>query len=343
MAKVESAGDVVKAGVICYALAALLNSSSLVKQARALPEDSGIRGVAVSAAETTQSVADLFGFTVPVERLDAWRGRSAEGAKDFGFEDLAPAPDELPAEGTPSSLVPTDTSIATTTTVVVTTTRSRTPSATNKLRVYIAGDSLVQGWGQSLQRQLGATGIIDAPVVDYKAATGLARPDVYDWPGRLQAQVKVRKPDVVVVGFGGNDAQALIINSKPYGPSDAVWQAEYATRVAATMAYLRQDKRAVIWVGTPMPRDARDFANQDVLNRIYREAATTAGVVFVDAWQLFAGADGGYGEYIADDDGETKLMRQNDGFHLSITGSNRLARAIFAKVADDVRDRGGNL
>ena len=325
-----SAGDVLTAGLLCYIVAALLNSGGLLDMARRMPADSSMRNrLALPVAEGLHDVSTGLGFSVPAERLDAWRGREAQGSDEFGFDT------------TTTTSAPTDVSVVdpgadvTTPTVAAVTTSAAPPpvtgqpSKTNRWRVYIAGDSLVRDWGEALQRQLGASGIFDVPTPDTKAATGLVRPDSFDWPKRLQTQVAAKVPNVVVAGFGGNDGQSMIVNGKPYAPADTVWQEEYARRVGATMDFLAADNRKVVWVGTPMPPDWRDFQNQEIINKIYAaEAEKRPDVTIVDTWALFAGPDGLYAPFAIDTDGREKVMRQNDGFHFNVTGANRLADEI---------------
>ena len=63
-------------------------------------------------------------------------------------------------------------------------------------------------------------------------------------------------------------------------------------------------------------------------------AAERPGVVFVDTWDLLAGRDGGWAEYVIDPrDGVGKSVRMADGFHPNETGSEILAWAIAEQVA----------
>ena len=58
---------------------------------------------------------------------------------------------------------------------------------------------------------------------------------------------------------------------------------------------------------------------------------------------MFQSPSGGYADFIVDDDGEAKLMRQDDGFHLNLDGANKLARAIEAEIEKEITARGGQL
>jgi hypothetical protein len=104
-----------------------------------------------------------------------------------------------------------------------------------------------------------------------------------------------------------------------------------------------QDGRKVIWVGTPNARDDAFTQRLAVLRQAYQqEAAKRPNVTLIDTWAMFQSPNGGYADFIVDDDGEAKLMRQDDGFHLNLDGANKLARAIEAEIEKDITARGGN-
>ena len=58
------------------------------------------------------------------------------------------------------------------------------------------------------RRLLDETGLVDVEL-DYVVSSGLARPDFHDWPAHLADTLDTSDPDIVIVTFGGNDAQGL--------------------------------------------------------------------------------------------------------------------------------------
>lgn len=344
-----SAGSVVKVGVIVYVLSALLNSSNLVDMANRMPLSSPERGPALAVAKGVDSLSSALRLTEPGLRLDAYRGITpvANPGSAFGTTSTTVAPDVSPVETEPGATVPV-TEAAPATLPPVTeppTTVPKVPTAATPLKLFLGGDSLVQGWGSVVQRLAGATRIVNASEVDYKPATGLSRPDSFDWPNELVKQMSAGRPQVVIVGFGGNDAQGLLIGGKPFQPGSPEWRAEYARRVGETMDYLTRDGRKVIWVGTPVPQDANDQQRQKIINEIYREevAKRATAVTFVDTWVEMANAEDSYAAYMVDDDGVTKLMRQSDGFHLSVPGAERMGRRIFRVLVEELKARGATI
>lgn len=343
-----SAGSVVKVGALVYVLAALLNSSSLVDAARDLRPGSGARSFALPLARANHAISRFFRTAALGERVDEWRGIRVDDRFDFpdtSAPTTAPSisPTLVTVPGAPTTVAVTapPTTVATTTTVFSKPTGLRTPTASDPARVYIAGDSLVTAWGEALQRRLESVAVAEAGRIDDKAATGLMRPDAFNWPRRLAEQVKSRRPDIVLVGFGGNDGQAIEVDGVVRQVGDPEWQAEYRRRVSSTLDFLTQDDdRVVIWVGTPMPRHRADFGAQDLINQIYRdEIGKRQRTKFVDAWKIMASPEGTYAAFI-EVDGEVQLVRRDDGFHLNMVGADVIAAVIYELVIDELVARG---
>ncbi len=73
-----------------------------------------------------------------------------------------------------------------------------------------------------------------------------------------------------------------------------------------------------------------------IMNDVYAsEAETRDGVTYVDVWDLFAGPDGRYSEYLTDRNGDERDMRLDDGIHLTTAGAYRAARPTIATIIED--------
>ena len=108
-------------------------------------------------------------------------------------------------------------------------------------------------------------------VLDYKVSSGLTRPDFYDWPRRMQQKMSEVGPQIVVVTFGGNDAQPIKVDGKGYDVAAPEWSAEYGRRVGAMMDYLSSEGRTLIWVGIP------NAQSEDLTQRLTVSAGRRAG------------------------------------------------------------------
>jgi hypothetical protein len=223
------------------------------------------------------------------------------------------------------------------------------PTPDNPVKMYIAGDSDAGTFGPYLQTLMNKTKLVDV-TLDYKVSSGLARPDFFDWPARFAEQLPKVNPGIVIITFGGNDAQGLsdksgnFVVSQPKGGDDpdTAWRQEYAKRVGQVMDLLTQGGRTLIWVGIPNDDNPDVTARMAVQDAVVREqVAAHPGVVFVDTWQIFSGRNGGWADWVIDPrDGQGKPVRAGDGFHLNTEGAEILALKIADAVTADLRARG---
>jgi hypothetical protein len=254
-----------------------------------------------------------------------------------------------------SAAGPTAPTVAATTASTVTTapptpatTVAPSPSDVTPASVLIVGDSDAAAFAPFLRDQLDATGVATT-TVDYKVSSGLARPDFYDWPAHLRETLPQIDPDIVVVTFGGNDAQGMS-NADGSNPvawnhpvaAEETWTPEYVRRAGEVMDLLAEDGRTVVWVGIPNDDSPEMSARLAVQDDAVRAAlATRPHVQFVDTWKRFSSGNGGWAEYVVDPrDGLGKDVRADDGFHLNQNGAEILALDIAAVVTADLRDRG---
>jgi uncharacterized protein len=210
----------------------------------------------------------------------------------------------------------------------------REVTAANPLRLFIGGDSMVGQFGPMLENTAEAGGLVAVTEVLYEFSSGLTRPDFLDWPVRLGEIREVQDPDVIVLFFGGNDAQAIQVDGVWHEFGSVEWLTEYRRRVGDLMAQLDGDGRDLYWMGMPIVRSDEFREKVEILNEIYRsEAQRFENVTFVDSWPVFTGPDGGFSEYLTDDDGDLVDMRLNDGIHLTTAGGVRLAEVTFGIIA----------
>jgi len=182
------------------------------------------------------------------------------------------------------------------------------PTAANPAVLYIAGDSDAGTFAPYLDKLMKQTGMVKT-TLDYKVSSGLSRPDFFDWPAHFAQQIPAVNPDIVIVTFGGNDAQGLRNVDKTWavqhapgaGGDDADWRAEYGKRVGTAMDYLGGDNRTLIWVGIPNDDEPVNTARLQVQNEVVMaEAAKRPKVVFIDTWNRFSGLSGGYASTVQD-------------------------------------------
>ncbi|MGH8925760.1 MAG: SGNH/GDSL hydrolase family protein [Acidimicrobiia bacterium] len=315
---VMPAGSAIFVTVVALFIGLLLNAPDILETARR-QEAGWKREVAVAAAKPFDSIAQLLLLDTPHDAIDLALGR--QGAP--------PTTTTSPVAAMP---------VSTTAPVLTTTTTEarRVVSATDPLRLFIGGDSMVGQFGPMLSNEAEKTGYIDVTEIVYEFDSGLTRTDFLDWPARLREISAEQDPDAIVLFFGGNDAQAIQIEGTWYDYGTEEWLAEYRRRVGDLMNELTADNRDVYWVGMPIVRSDSFREKVATMNGIYEsEAAAHPGVNYINSWDVFVGPDGGFSEYLTNEEGDLVDMRLNDGIHLTTAGGIRLARVALAEIVEN--------
>ena len=353
-----AAGKVLAAGALGLVLAIALNAQQLLREAQQKPFG-WERDSSVAVWEPVESAASAAGLHLPRLWADEALGRTVVDPGGATEGETGAAVDAaVPAEGSsdahPSILVaqdgdrtgqsgeaigaPTTNPVAPTVPIDPSEPAPRVaPTPDNPLRLAVIGDSMVRFFGDTMVSLAQGTGVIEAQT-EHRLSSGLTRPDFYDWPARIVEVMAVDDPDAVVLMYGGNDAQALVVDGQIARPFSDGWVGEYSARVGHMMDLVTTDPdRLLIWVGQPIMRDP-DFDQKMVeLNKIYAaEAATRERVRYVDTRDLFRGPDGGFSRYVIDEAGQRTDVRLTDGVHLSTIGGQWLSQLLLDELGEMV-------
>ncbi len=199
--------------------------------------------------------------------------------------------------------------------------------------VLICGDSLMKSVARSLVRELGGQGSVRVEQL-ISIGTGLARPDVFDWPAKLRESAASR-PAYVVILLGANDDQALRgPNGQTLSPGTPEWTCEYTRRVAEVLGTLdRAGVGRILWIGLPDMRDAKLQEHARRVNEIFRsECGKVARAEFFDIAPLFSPKPGTFTSYSVLPGGKVVTTRASDGIHFTADGADLLARAVRERL-----------
>jgi hypothetical protein len=308
-----AAGHVIVVGVVALFVGALLNAPGIRKTALGQPVG-WRRDLSTAFANPLYDVSHALHVDRLREDLKDLLGRSNDDAVNARL----PSPTTVPAGPTPTTLPP-----------------RLVYSPVHPLRLWLGGDSLADTPGSSLIDQLSsnpAVGIIGP--VDTHISTGLARPEVFNWPAFLKTIVTTDQPNAVVLTFGANDDQTLTGDGggEPFG--SPAWQDEYRRRIGGLMDAVTGTAThpRLFFVGIPPVKDMPRFTNNYVLinNIVNSEAQARRGrVYYVDTVSALGTATGGYTDYLANPDGTVVLVRTPDGVHFTRAGGDRIAAKIL--------------
>ena len=317
--RLHSAGAAVAVALLALALGSLLNAPGFHKSAQ-IQEEGWKRDLALAVAEPLDDVSHTLLLDRPRRALKTALGRSEDDEIDTGV--VVPEPPPPPAG---KSIPP----------------KREVFGPKRKLRFWIAGDSLVVVPGESLLRAAADDPVLQ-PVgpVDGRIASGLERPDVFNWFRHVREEMRARDVDAVVVMFGGNDDHGYM-TGLPDGVSidgfgSESWRDEYGRRVAGIMDTVVRHGAFLVWIGLPISRDEEQTQRYDVINTIVSAEAAKRlrGVAYVDTYLFFAGPDGGFAQYVSDPAGKLVKMRADDGVHFERPAGDLIATEVLERLEE---------
>ncbi len=318
---------------LCMVTAALLTSGTLLESAERRSFGNQ-RDALVAVAEPLDRIANFLSLNRPADAIADIRSDSNGPLTDPLQVSAAdqPATDVVPTAASP--VVPA--SPAPEPVAVEEETPEEDPepiravSEVAPLVVHVAGDSQAEFPGQALTNR-SVNGVLDYQVTaDSRIATGLARPDYFNWPAELlQIDESV---EAVVLFFGGNDFQDMELAGERLVRGTDLWVGEYRRRIEVTLDLLESPGRIVFWVAPPPVRDGdTSAAIADMNAEVRGAAATRPWVAVVDADERFA-PDGRFVAYLPDASGVDTRVRSGDGVHFTPKGASWVADMIVADI-----------
>ena len=208
-------------------------------------------------------------------------------------------------------------------------------AASGQLRIGVFGDSMADGLWTALYREMR-----DQPGVTVtkfsEVSTGLSRYDYVDIEAKTARQIAEQPVDVAVILFGANDAQGISIDGEIHDFGTDGWKAAYARRVDDLVAMLRGQNVAVYWVGLPTMKRASFDARMMLINEVVSARMQALGVPYIETETITRNAEGEYDAYLPETGtGRRRLMRANDGIHMSMAGYLRITEPVVARLKRD--------
>lgn len=201
------------------------------------------------------------------------------------------------------------------------------------LRIGVFGDSMGDGVWTALYREFRDDAGVEVTKFS-EVSTGLSRYDYVNIQAKTTRQLEDSPVDVAVVVFGTNDAQGIDDGDTVHAFGTDGWKAAYGKRIDDLVALFRSRGVVVYWVGMPrMKRDGFD-GRMAIVNGVVEARMKALGVPYLETVGLTSDADGKYMPY-AEVDGRRRLMRANDGIHMSMDGYVRLAEPVEAAIRRD--------
>jgi hypothetical protein len=210
---------------------------------------------------------------------------------------------------------------------------SKAKKSTNKIIIWIGGDSVSTEIGRSIWYQFRRTNKVVVKRFN-KGSCGLSRFDYFDWPTELKKEMMLIQPNIVIFLIGANDCQNIMLNNKRgYVFGNEQWRKEYSQRVGQVMDLLGSEDRLLIWLGIPIMRNANFNKKVMALNKIYNdEALKRPFVKYIDTVPLLADSQFQYTDYFPNEKGSLQRIRTSDGIHIYPAGADRISNNLMPMI-----------
>lgn len=213
------------------------------------------------------------------------------------------------------------------------------PEAKIVARIAFAGDLIVDNYWEAIARVIEANPCLKSSVALGRFArngTGLSRGDKLYWPREVRRIGDIFKPDLFVLSIGLNDQQFIIDGSgarTAWGAPD--WTDRYREQILAFLNGAAASNAAVMLVGLPVVRDAKENADLQEKNRMFTAAVATVGaprMQYVEPWRLKPAGPDAFASYGPDRNGRMVQIRTSDGEHFTVAGEDLIGTYLYPKI-----------
>jgi hypothetical protein len=204
----------------------------------------------------------------------------------------------------------------------------------DRYHALLLGDSLGAGIAPALTAVLAKDNVEVAAKVS--PGLGLGRNDGTTWDAVIDGSTKADNIQIAVILTGADDRSWIRSGNRRLDFASPNWRQEYEHRADALIKSLRARNISVYWLGLPIMRTDGATAAAQLVNSIYRERTQLNGAKYIDSWDTFADADGGYSDTGPDMSGIVKPLRDPDGVHMTFKGYEKYANLVERQVAQDL-------
>jgi hypothetical protein len=206
----------------------------------------------------------------------------------------------------------------------------QTLAAGQPVTVGVFGDSFGDGVWAALYHLLPKT----YHVLRFsKESTGFTRYASLNLEDTERSQIAGQPVDIAVIDFGANDTQGIYDGGHAWPLLSDGWKRVYGARMDRFVNALRDQGAMVYWVGLPVMRKPEFDSQISDMLAFYAQRMTALGVPYIDVKALSEDASGAFNDYLpAPGSAEPRLMRANDGIHMTMAGYERIAAPAAQRI-----------
>lgn len=198
-------------------------------------------------------------------------------------------------------------------------------------RFVVVGDALARGLGAGLERLTELDPRFEV-VSRANEASGVARPEIYDWPAAIPKILRASKFDAVVAIMGVNDYRVIKTPDAGFEPGTAEWASRYKDNMDSIIASARSNGARVYWITLP-PMLNPDFdAQMQMISGLQRERIVTGNEILVDVRPALLTPEGTFMIGDLDEKGKVRRLRAKDGINFSRQGNDYVANLVMGAI-----------
>lgn len=199
------------------------------------------------------------------------------------------------------------------------------------LRILVIGDALAGGFGAGLSRMAESDQRFEI-VNRFNEASGLARPEIYDWAAAVPKIVIAKDYDAAIVHLGVNDRQAIRTPSGRLEFKSPEWTEDYKAKVGALVERLNGAGLRVYWLAIPPMGEPAFDTDMKFIGALQKEAIAQRVAGYIDLSRHFLAADGTYTDRGPDETGADRKLRARDGIAFMKQGNNRFGQLLLEAI-----------
>lgn len=166
-----------------------------------------------------------------------------------------------------------------------------------------------------------------------KESTGFTRYASLNLEDSARSQVAGQPVDIAVIDFGANDTQGIYDGGRAWPLLSDGWKQVYGARMDRFVGVLRGQGAMVYWVGLPKMRKPQYDSQISDMLAFYDDRMTALGVPYIDVKALSEDANGEFNDYLPVPGASApRLMRANDGIHMTMAGYERIAEPVAQRI-----------
>lgn len=209
-------------------------------------------------------------------------------------------------------------------------------SIDRKLSILLLGDSMMkEAFSFMFKKSLvEEKSILTTTLASY--ASGLSRPDFFDWNDEVDNIFANKKFDTIVATLGMNDAQDIEYEGIKYFLNTEKWDSLYKNRARNFISKLSNNTDRIYWIGIPPMRDKRYDDRMRKINSLYMSVCNEFENVFFIDITPFVSYQNKYSDYLKINN-KTVKVRLSDGKHLTNDGAKLITDFIVSLIKKDFK------